>query len=33
LAILDFSDDKIAELADVSVAFVKEVREGKRNNV
>jgi len=33
LAYTDFSDDKIAELADVSVAFVKEVREGKRNNV
>jgi hypothetical protein len=25
----EFSDDKIADLADVSVEFVKEIREGK----
>lgn len=32
LSATDFSDDKIAGLADVSVEFVKEVREGKISN-
>jgi hypothetical protein len=32
LAATDFSDEKIADLADVSLEFVKEVREGKMSN-